>query len=98
AVTLDIDEHALHGHPGALRHGIDDAQIRLVRHQEVHLRCLHPDLGESVLGGGDHALNRAPEDFLPFELPASVTVDHSVVGVAPAHAAHTQRFTGFAAA
>src|SRR6185312_16924711 len=56
------------------------------------------DLGERLLGGGDHTLDRAPEDFLPFELPARVSVKHSMVGIAPTHAAHAQSLTGFAVA
>src|SRR6516164_10078593 len=86
AVALDIDVDALHRHVGPSRYGLDDAQVRLVRHQQIDIGGAEPGPGERLLARARHALHRALENLLPFELPARHAVEHTAVGIAPPHA------------
>ncbi len=98
AVAVDVDEHALHRHSRALGNGIDDAQIGLVRDEQVYLLRAHSELVERTVGRRDHSLNRALEDLLALELPARVSIQCRMVRVATAHPAYAQGLASIAIA
>src|SRR5688572_16582092 len=79
-----------------LGHGLDDAQISLVWNRKIDVRGGLAQLGERALGRGAHAVHRAFEYFLPFELPMRNAVRHSLIGIASSHAVHSQNVPRFA--
>src|SRR5262245_53877936 len=72
AVALHGDEHLVHRHPGAFRDGFDDAQVRLVRNDEIDLGGRDAGALQCCFGRVRHAVYRAPEDFLAVEVPAGI--------------------------
>ena len=69
AVPLDVHEHALHRHSGALGDEFDDPQIRLVRNHEVDVVGSDAGASQHVFTSRAHAVDRFFEYFLTFELP-----------------------------
>ena len=70
AVALHGDVDALHRCADALRHRLDDAQVGLVRNDEVDFAYRVARLGEDVVRGLRHRDHRALEDLLTVEIPA----------------------------
>src|SRR5882757_9517506 len=90
-----VDVHTFHRHVRPLRDSLDDSQIRLMWHHEVHVIRVESGAGEGALARGRHALHRAFEDLLTLELPSYDSIEHTAVGVPASHALYAQDFAGF---
>src|SRR5438445_8392850 len=53
AVPVDVHEHALHRQGDALGGRLDDAEVRLMRNEQVHVGRGGPVAAQSALGGLD---------------------------------------------
>ena len=77
AVFLDGDEHAVHRHSGSLGDVLDDAQVGLVRNDQVDIgSAVLPQLRECFSRRLAHARDRAFEYFLTVEVPDRVAEGH----------------------
>ena len=90
AVLLHGEKHLVGARARALGDGVDDAQIRLMRHDQCDVVHGHAGAAHHIEAGLAHALHGLAEDFLTVEVPAGLPELHAQVGVHGAHAAHPQ--------
>jgi hypothetical protein len=68
AVAVEVDDEVLKRHPHPLRHGLDDAEIGLMRNEPADLLRLAPGELKTFLRRAVHRTDRLPVNFLALHL------------------------------
>ena len=94
SVLVNVEKYLVHRRAHPFGNRFENAQIRLVRHDDFHIINRHTSLRQDLDAGIAHAGDGLDENFLAVEIPARVARQRSDVGVDRAHAAHAQGLAG----
>ena len=98
AVAFDVDVDAFHRHARAFGHRFDDAQVRLMRHDEIDVASRLAGAAQDVLARPAHAAHCLLEDLLALELPLARAVEAAGMDIRPAQPMNAQDFARLAVA